>query len=67
MLENKKNYKENDMRNCNNPDCKCENCQCGDNCQCGKDGECKCPNCEDKKVQEEKPAKKRCCCRKKEQ
>ena len=55
------------MRNCNNPDCKCENCQCGDNCQCGKDGESKCPNCEDKKVQEEKTAKKRCCCRKKEQ
>ena len=26
------------MRNCTNPNCKCENCQCGDNCQCGKDG-----------------------------
>lgn len=25
------------MGKCNNPNCQCEDCQCGDNCQCGKD------------------------------
>lgn len=25
------------MGKCNNPDCQCEDCQCGDNCQCGKE------------------------------
>ena len=31
------------MSKCNNPNCKCEDCQCGENCQCGKDGkECHC-------------------------
>jgi len=31
------------MVKCSNPNCKCENCQCGDNCQCGQDGrECHC-------------------------
>lgn len=28
------------MAKCNNPDCKCENCQCGENCKCGT--ECGC-------------------------
>ena len=34
------------MVKCSNPNCKCENCQCGDNCQCGQDGrECHCEKC----------------------
>ena len=28
------------MAKCNNPDCKCENCRCGENCKCGT--ECGC-------------------------
>ena len=27
-----------DPNKCTNPDCKCENCNCGPNCVCGKDG-----------------------------
>ncbi len=55
------------MRNCNNPDCKCENCQCGDNCQCGKDGKCCCPDCQGNDTKEETSAteQKHCCCGKK--
>lgn len=36
------------MAKCSNPNCKCDDCQCGDNCQCGKDGkECHCgDNCQ---------------------
>ena len=58
-------------RNCNNPDCHCENCQCGDNCQCGKNGkECCCgekchgeQKCEGNKNSSCKEKKEhKCCC-----
>lgn len=26
------------MSKCTNPDCKCEDCRCGDDCQCGRNG-----------------------------
>ena len=40
-------YRRKNMAKCSNPNCKCENCQCGDDCQCGKVGnECHCTeNC----------------------
>ena len=28
------------MSKCKNPNCTCENCQCGDDCRCGE--ECRC-------------------------
>ena len=28
------------MSKCKNPNCTCENCQCGDDCRCGKDCSC---------------------------
>ena len=55
------------MSKCNNPNCKCENCQCGDNCQCGK--ECRCgENCtcgKDCKCTKEKKCNPKCKCGKK--
>ena len=30
------------MTKCNNPNCKCEDCQCGDNCKCGTEDVCQC-------------------------
>jgi hypothetical protein len=33
------------MVKCSNPNCKCEDCQCGDNCKCGSEcstGKCGC-------------------------
>lgn len=30
------------MAKCNNPNCKCEDCQCGDDCKCGTEESCKC-------------------------
>ena len=30
------------MAKCNNPNCKCEDCQCGDDCKCGSEESCKC-------------------------
>lgn len=30
------------MAKCKNPNCKCEDCQCGDDCRCGEDGQCHC-------------------------
>ena len=42
---NKTFYRRKKMAKCSNPNCKCEDCQCGDNCQCGKDGKkCLCGN-----------------------
>lgn len=59
-------------RNCNNPDCHCENCQCGDDCQCGKNGkECCCgEKCKGETKHKEncrssEKSQHKCCCHKK--
>ena len=32
--------KEKHKKGCDNPDCKCDPCKCGDNCDCGKEKKC---------------------------